>query len=349
MSNFGIVEGFFGPPWSDDDRKSYAPFLSKYGANFYIYAPKKDSNLRKNWRSNWTNEYLAGLKELKDIFQSHRIKFGIGLSPFALGEKLSEEDKNILKEKCLILSDLGIDILGIFFDDMKSHECLTEIQISVVKEIESCFKKEIIFCPTFYTFDPILEKVFGKMPSQYMESISLNIPNQIKFAWTGPKVISPAISLEHLAEVTQLIRRKPFIWENYFANDGPKNFKFLKLKPFLGRDPKITELTEGFAFNLMNQAQLSKVVFLSSLWVLKKGSDPDLAFKSSLNELCSHELSDFILKHINEFNADGLDKITETQKQKFKEELKEFNEPISKEISNWLDGFYAVDADCLTD
>ena len=46
----GVIEGFFGKPWSWDDRASYAGFLRELGFDFYIYAPKADRRLRKEWR-----------------------------------------------------------------------------------------------------------------------------------------------------------------------------------------------------------------------------------------------------------------------------------------------------------
>ena len=349
MNNIGIVEGFFGPPWNKGDRESYAPFLAKYKANFYIYAPKKDQHLRKLWREDWSAEYLLELTQLKDHFQSHQIKFGIGFSPFGLGDSLSLEDKDKLKEKCQLLSRMKIDILGLFFDDMKSNENLAEIQLAAFNEICTNFKGQIIFCPTFYSFDPLLEKVFGKMPDGYLEKISNKIPSEINIAWTGPKVISNEIETNHLEEVKKLLKRKPFIWENLFANDGPRNFKFLKLKPFTGRDSDITKHTNGYAFNLMNQAQLSKISFLSSILVLRSGFEPIVAFEKALDELCSKELKDFIFFHRDEFLVQGLDNITEDQRHQYLKELKQFNEPCAIDIINWLNGQYIVDADCLTD
>ena len=62
MRNIGIVEGFFGPAWSDEHRKSYAEFLSKYGGEFYIYAPKQDPHLRKSWRDKWDLEFLTKIR-----------------------------------------------------------------------------------------------------------------------------------------------------------------------------------------------------------------------------------------------------------------------------------------------
>ncbi|MBF0502616.1 MAG: beta-N-acetylglucosaminidase domain-containing protein, partial [Candidatus Riflebacteria bacterium] len=39
----GVIEGFYGAPWSWDIRKEYIKFLKKSGYSFYFYAPKADA------------------------------------------------------------------------------------------------------------------------------------------------------------------------------------------------------------------------------------------------------------------------------------------------------------------
>lgn len=348
MKQTGVVEGFFGPQWHEADRLSYARFLASYGGDFYIYAPKQDPHLRKAWRETWNADYINKLNDLIKTFHAEGIKFGVGFSPFGLGTTLSVEDKNALTEKLEIMNRLGIDILGLFFDDMPVNENLATTQISALKAIQEIFKKKIIFCPSYYTPDPILDKVFGQRPENYLEDIAAGIPQNVSIAWTGPKVISPEIPEAHLIEVSKLLKRKPFIWENLFANDGPKNCKFLKLKPFTGRDEKTFRETEAFGFNLMNQAQLSKIVYLASKYVLE-GQDSEAAFERSLAELCSDEFKDFILKNRELFLSSGLDKIETDEKNIFIQQLRPMTDPGAVEIRDWLENKYQVGSECLTD
>lgn len=348
-TQIGIVEGFFGPQWSKEARVDYAQFLENAGGDFYIYAPKQDGNLRKNWRQNWDESYLAYLKSLADLYHEHGLKFGVALSPFGLDKKLDDENKKILTEKMVALNSIGIDLLGVFFDDMHSFDSLAEVQIEVVEFLKTKFAKKIIFCPTYYTFDSILEKVFGKIPEGYFEEIANGIPQDVEIAWTGPKVISPEIDLAHMREVEILLKRKPFIWENLFANDGPKNCKFLKLKDFSGREKGVMDETSGYAFNLMNQPYLSQICFLASKISLIDKKDSLLAFQEALGELCSPLLVDFILEHKETFLKEGLDQLTSEQKENFIAIMEEMYEPVAKDIRDWMRGDYLVGSECLTD
>ena len=345
----GVVEGFFGPAWPSGSRERYASFLRDCGGSFYIYAPKQDQHLRKGWRDEWDNNYLFFLKHLSSVFRNNGIMFGVALSPFGLDKDLTPGDEKILLEKLELLIGQGIDILGIFFDDMPSHDNLAAVQARVIEVIRLKYPGKIVFCPSYYTFDPILEKVFGKMPEKYLEDIAQLIPQDISMAWTGPKVISPEIPRQHLADVEVLLKRKPFMWENLFANDGPKNCKFLKLRPFDGRTEKLDDLSEAWGFNMMNQPELSKITFLASKKVLVDHTSPDIAFQESVNELSSPGLAHFIFSHRLEFLEKGLDNLSALTKETLLKELAGFPDSAAREIEDWLKGVYIVGSECLTD
>lgn len=345
----GVVEGFFGPQWPSGSRRGYAQFLRQCGGEFYIYAPKQDQHLRKGWRETWDEDYKIFLRGLSEHFRQNGISFGVALSPFGLGKNLESSDKKILLEKIEILTSSGIDILGIFFDDMPSHENLALVQSQVIRVIREHYSGRIVFCPSYYTFDPILEKVFGKMPANYLEDIARLIPSDISMAWTGPKVISPEIPRDHIVGVEKLLKRKPFMWENLFANDGPKNCKFLKVRPFDGRQERLDDITEAWGFNMMNQPELSKITFLSSIKVLREHMNPEDAFQDALKELCSESLRNFLSAHRKVFLEKGLDLIDPDEKNAQLKTLGLIRDPAAREIEEWLKGTYNVGSECLTD
>ncbi len=348
MESIGIVEGFFGPQWPERDRRSFAEFLGRFGGGFYIYAPKQDPHLRKAWRDPWSSEYVAKLDELCRHFKSHGVAFGVGFSPFGLGLALSEADEKFLEEKLRILSDLKIDVLGLFFDDMPVTENLARTQVEAGDLIRRFYRGKIVFCPSFYSDDPILEKVFGKKPDRYLEDVARLLPPEVSIAWTGPKVISPEISGEHLREVAELLKRKPFIWENLYANDGPRNCKFLKLKPFTGRTEATFREAEAFAFNMMNQPNLSKIVYLASKYVLEENTESEEALQRSLRELTSEGFRDFFRKNRDSL-ARSLDDLTPEQRASLRTEATSLVDAAAAEIRDWLDGVYTVGSECLTD
>ena len=323
-------------------------FLSESGGGFYIYAPKRDAHLRKGWRETWPQAYISELSNLRDAFQSESLSFGVALSPFGLGEKPTSIDLALLKQRLALLQSLNIDQLGLFFDDMPSTPNLLKVQKQIIDLALEYFPEGLIFCPSYYSFDPILDKVFGQRPDGYMEGLS-GIPWGVEICWTGPKVISEEISAEHLQEVQELIGRKPFIWENLYANDGPKNCKFLKLKYLTGRDDSMLSFTSGVGFNLMNQPYLSQILYLSSLLSLRDGLTPMSAFETSCSKLLTPGMAEFLINHREKFLTHGLDQLPENEKLAWINELQDHFDGASFEIQAWLKGEYLVGPECLTD
>ena len=46
----GVIEGFYGTPWSDEQRLDMIDFLAAHRFNTFLYAPKDDPFLRDRWR-----------------------------------------------------------------------------------------------------------------------------------------------------------------------------------------------------------------------------------------------------------------------------------------------------------
>jgi len=46
----GVIEGFYGPPWSHQDRLDILAFMEEVGLADYVYAPKDDPYHRARWR-----------------------------------------------------------------------------------------------------------------------------------------------------------------------------------------------------------------------------------------------------------------------------------------------------------
>ncbi len=60
----GVVEGFYGPPWSHAERLSLLGWLARQGLDTYVYAPKNDVHHRRRWREPYGTEAMARFGEL---------------------------------------------------------------------------------------------------------------------------------------------------------------------------------------------------------------------------------------------------------------------------------------------
>ena len=83
MSEFlsGILEGFYGRAWSQQDRLDYAQYLPRSGLNSAIYCPKGDPYLRHRWWQDWPAEQWGQLQQLSTEYRASGLNWGVGLSP----------------------------------------------------------------------------------------------------------------------------------------------------------------------------------------------------------------------------------------------------------------------------
>src|SRR5690554_1629031 len=78
----GIIEGFYGPPWSWDERLRVVQTLALHDYRFYLYAPKGDAFLRRRWNEPHPPEERAALATFAQRCRAEGVRFGVGLSPF---------------------------------------------------------------------------------------------------------------------------------------------------------------------------------------------------------------------------------------------------------------------------
>lgn len=346
----GTIEGFFGRAWTFSERFAHIDFLAQQGANFYIYAPKNDPYLRRNWQTDWPNDAFLEITALRQHCADRDIAFGIGLSPFEAHTLTTAEQTSALTQRMRQINALKPDFLGIFFDDMRGdtpHLAAAQIHLVHLAQSLSTAKK-IIFCPTYYSADPVLEKVFGQMPSNYFCELRKNLNKEIDIFWTGEKVCSREYSDEHLIQVAQLLGRKPFIWDNYPVNDGAIKSQFLHLSPVPDSLHNIQNHIAGRAINPMNQAYLSQFSMISSIAAQVSTQKP-VEFRHPLAKT-NWPLWNLIQSNLIHFEKEGLAGLSPEIKTTLSNELSEFlPNPFAQEALAWLQGEYTFDPACLTD
>lgn len=347
----GVMEGFYGRSWSWQTREAYADFLKANGFGFYIYAPKDDAYLRRQWREDWPESQTQSLMHLASVYSDRGVAWGIGLSPFEIYLAFDDAAKCALREKVKAINRLDPDILCVLLDDMKGDvPRLAETQAEVFNFIaDLSTARRFILCPTYYTFDPILEKIFGTMPEGYWEELG-RIDSSVDLFWTGPKVCSTEYPESHLKDVADRLGRKPFVWDNYPVNDSQRMSRFLQLRAYESRPYQMSEWTAGHAVNPMNQAWLSQIPFwtLGESYRLKDQYNPRRAVVDAVEALCGADLAKAILEDVPLFQDQGLDGLNEDQNRALIEKYGAFQSPFAEEIVDWLREGYAFDPSCLT-
>lgn len=347
----GTVEGFFGRQWTWQARRDHASFLAGHGFSTYLYAPKNDVWLRRQWFDLYPADVFKELKALATHAKAEELEFGVGLSPFELYRDFSVRNRELLRRKLEQLNTLELETLTVLFDDMMGDlPGLAEIQLAIFDFIRAhSTAKRFIICPTYYSSDPILARHFGPQPERYLEELGLGLAPDVAVFWTGPKVISDFYPRDHLLEIGETLRRKPLLWDNYPVNDAKRLTPFLHLLPFAERDPLMfSELCSGHMANPMNEAYLSQLP-LYSLSKLYQFEGKPQRFEEICKRCCTPTMATLLTQDSLLFHSLGLDTLGEADKaQLLARYTAQLPDPMAQEICDWLQGQYAFDPACLT-
>src|SRR5436853_6603639 len=77
----GIVEGFFGPPWSMRQRAAMFEFGAARRMNSYLYAPKDDPYHRDKWQSPYPPQRWREMTRLIRAAERYNVDFIYGFHP----------------------------------------------------------------------------------------------------------------------------------------------------------------------------------------------------------------------------------------------------------------------------
>ena len=348
IKNFsrGIIEGFFGRPWSWPTRQAYARFLKQNNYQYYIYAPKADRYLRRCWSEPWPAVEYAHLQQLSQVYQKAEVSWGIGLTPLGIHENFDNQVLSGLEAKIRSINHLQPDILAILFDDMRGDfGQIAQIQADITHRImEQSTASSFIMCPTYYSTDPVLDQVFGDRPPHYLETLGQLLDPAVDVFWTGEKVCSTTYPAAHLQEVTAQLERKPMIWDNYPVNDGAELCKFLHLRPFGESAEHLATWTAGQAINPMNQAYLSQIPLMNLT-----ASEQTDSFYWAAASLGGETFAEYLVEDVAAFQDQGLDLLNVERKKGLIDRYAPFQTIYSQELVDWLQGKYPFDPACLTD
>ncbi|MCM1985391.1 beta-N-acetylglucosaminidase domain-containing protein [Lyngbya confervoides] len=348
---FGVIEGFFGRAWSWIAREQWAQFLAKIGGNLYVYAPKSDGALRRHWRVPFDSQHLAALDHCRQVYQQAGVGFGVGLTLLDVQQGLTPADLEALRVKIYQLNQLNLDLLAILFDDMRGDfPGLAATQLDLVNRVvHSSHAKRFAVCPTYYSEDPALERVFGQRPSGYWETLRSLDPD-IDLFWTGPQVCSQSYSPAHLAEVNHRLGRPVLLWDNYPVNDAQRLVTRLFLNGIGQREARLRSGCRGQLMNPMNQPLLSRIAIATMARVHQHGiQTPPPNSHAEIQAIAAPQLAKLLIRDAKQFAESGLEGLSESERQSLIQDYSNCQDPMAQEVVDWLQGKYAFDPACLTE
>lgn len=256
----GVVEGFYGVPWSREARLSQLDFYGRNKMNIYIYGPKDDPyHSSPNWRKPYPAQEAEQLKELVECARRNEVLFYWAIHP-GKDIRWNTEDRDLLMEKFESMYRLGIRAFAVFFDDISGEGTSAEKQVELLNDIYHNFVKvkgdvaPLLMCPTEYN------RLWTKLEGGYLATLGGKLHPDIGILWTGDKVVA-CIDKPTMQFVNPLLKRKVFIWWNFPVSDYVRDR--LLLGAVYGNGTDIDDDISAFISNPMEHAEASKIALFS--------------------------------------------------------------------------------------
>ena len=216
-----------------------------------------------NWRSDYTPDEKEQIRDLAARAEAMGVNLCLAVNPSQYSEPplvyASEEDYLILQRKLAGMQAIGVRWFALCLDDItrrlepadsKEFGDLQSAHVWLVNRLLTDMRlltpqPKLMFCPSAYTtYD-------AEVHPDYLRAIGDGIDPGVMIFWTGPIAYSPTITVDDAERFGALVRRKPFLWDNYPVND----FYAWRpcLAPLKNRSAELGRVVSGYVANPMKQ------------------------------------------------------------------------------------------------
>ena len=279
----GVVEGFYGTPWSHSARLSQLDFYGKHKMNVYIYGPKDDPYHRDHWRDPYPEAEGRLISELAEHARQQGVNFYWAIHP-GVDIKWTTQDRDALVHKLELMYDLGVRAFAVFFDDIWGEGTKADKQAELLNYVDDNFisKKPdvvpLVFCPTEYN------RAWANDQKGYLRTLGSTLHKSIEVMWTGNSVVH-CIDKESMDWINERIQRRGYIWWNFPVSDFVRDH--ILLGPAYGNGLDIAPDVSGFVSNPMEHAEASKIALYGIAdytWNMQR-YDADADWERALTEI----------------------------------------------------------------
>lgn len=291
----GIIEGYYGVPYSAEVTKDLFRFMARYKMNTYMYGAKSDPYHSKLWADAYPTSitddqkrigYLTQqmMADITSVGRATKVNFIWAIHP---GTAFTNPDKpevlGQIMHKFQDMHRLGVRQFGVFVDDVGvpsddnllrlGADRLTQLQKLIDERWNSAAAeptdtvKPLHYVPQLYAFSWVSREQ-GK---RFFNSLA-TVPDKVRIYITGRAVWTVPNS-EDLAIVSEWLGRKASWWWNYPCNDNDvtKLFPMDTYANFadeahinaLARLEADLKGTQTLIINPMQQGEVSKIALFS--------------------------------------------------------------------------------------
>ena len=288
----GIIEGFYGRPWTHEQRLDMVRFLGAHRMNTFVYSPKDDVFTRRRWREDLPAAECDALAELVAVGADQAVDVAYGLSPGLSIRYCDPADVDRVLARFTQVASLGVRAFWLLLDDIpttlqhpadrEAFPDLTSAHVHLVGEVRRRLdaidpRLHLTVCPTTY---------HGHGDEPDLAAMGAGIDPRVDLTWTGREICSPELDLADAALFHRTTSRPVLYWDNYPVNDVAMTAE-LHVGAYRGRDPHLFRFSRGVIANPMDRPESSKIALATIadyLWD-PVGYDPDVSWEKAIREV----------------------------------------------------------------
>lgn len=290
----GIIEGFYGNPWSQSARLDMVDFAARNRLNTIMYCPKDDPFQRAEWRDARRDPERERLLGFVKRCLDRDVDSMVGVSPGLSMEYSSTRDNRLLESHVASLVELGATRVALLLDDIPDHlqhpgdlNCFPDLasaHSAVANRLHDQLVAEgvgLAVCPTTY---------WGRGDEEYLCRLGAALDPRIDLFWTGRAICSPAITAAEAVLFSRSANRPPLYWDNYPVNDVAMVDE-MHVGPYRGRDALLHRFSAGVMANAMEYPEASKIALATVadyLWD-PAGYNPERSLHDAVTQVAGPE------------------------------------------------------------
>ncbi len=301
----GVIEGFYGIPWSHEQRKRGLVQFAKWNMNTFILAPKDDPWQRFDWKTPFSSDFINQTRDLLLHANELLIDLSVCVSPGLTVSYSSAEDLDALMYRYNQLNEIGVMRFGLLLDDIpgelqfetdqKKYLSIAEAHADFANRINEKLKRvnpeaSIFVCPLQY---------HGRGHEPYISLLGNSLDSDIDLMWTGRQICSEYLEVQDAIVFQESTSKSALYWDNYPVNDVAMVHQ-LHIGPIQKRDKELGNHSIGLVANPMDRFESSLLplaTIADYLWD-SNSYEAEASWERALKELIPIDQDRIALRHL---------------------------------------------------
>ncbi|MER6994946.1 beta-N-acetylglucosaminidase domain-containing protein [Streptomyces sp. NPDC000410] len=293
----GLTEGFYGQPWSHEQRLAQLDFMGRTKQNRYLYAPGDDPFRQARWREVYPAAERTAFRELSERARANHVTLAWAVAPAQSMCMASADDVKALKRKVDAMWALGVRAFQLQFQDVSysewhcdddadtfgsGPEAAAEAQARLAGELARHLADRY---PGAEPLTVMPTEFYQDGATDYRRALADALDSRVQVAWTGVGVVPRTITGRELAGAREVFRHPLVTMDNYPVNDYAQDRIFLG--PYTGREPAVATGSAALLANAMEQATASRIpLFTAADYAWNpKGYQPQESWQAAIADL----------------------------------------------------------------